>query len=340
MEGRNVEKRTLGRTDIKASAVGFGGIPIQGLTFTEAERVLLHAFDREIDFYDTARGYTDSEEKIGRALGSRRDSIFIATKAMSRDAAGMKGELEASLRNLRTDMIDLYQFHAVGNRQQLERILGPGGAYETLAKAREEGKVRWIGITGHSRDILLTAAGMDAFDTIQLPFNAIETEWADRVLPAAHAAGMGTLGMKPVAGGALANVPPAIRFTLTRGIDISIPGMDAVEQVDENITAGDLAPLSAGELEALSKEKEAWGELFCRRCGYCMPCPSGLNIPFLLLIEGYYNRYGLKDWAVSRMKTQEKKFSDCTECGECLEKCPYSLPIPELMKRAERLLGK
>lgn len=335
-----MEERTLGRTDIKTSVVGFGGIPIQGLSFAEAERVLLHAFESGIGFYDTARGYTDSEDKIGRALESHRDSVYIATKAMSRDAAGMKGELEASLRNLRTGMIDLYQFHAVGNRQQLERILGPGGAYETLAKARDEGKVRWIGITGHARDILLEAAGLGVFDTIQLPFNAIETEWEDKVLPAAHAAGMGTLGMKPVAGGALADVPPAIRFTLTRGIDISIPGMDSVEQVDENITAGDLAPPSPGELEALSKEKEAWGELFCRRCGYCIPCPSGLNIPFLLLIEGYYNRYGLKDWAVSRLDTLEMKYSDCTECGDCLEKCPYNLPIPELMKRAERLLEK
>ena len=335
-----MKKRTLGKTDIKASVVGFGGIPLQGLSPAEAERVLLHAFDSGIDFYDTARGYTDSEEKIGRALAPHRDSIYIATKAMSRDAAGMKGELETSLRNLRTEMIDLYQFHAPGNMQQLERILGPGGAYETLAKARDEGKVRWIGITGHSRDILLHAAGLDMFDTVQLPFNAIETEWENTVLPAAHSAGIGTLGMKPVAGGALADVPAAIRFTLTRGIDISIPGMDTAEQVDENITAGDLAHPSVGELEKLAGEKEAWGELFCRRCGYCMPCPSGLNIPFLLLLEGYYNRYELKDWAISRMETQKMKYSDCTECGECLEKCPYNLPIPELMKRAKRLLEK
>jgi predicted aldo/keto reductase-like oxidoreductase len=333
-----MEKRTLGRTDIKASVVGFGGIPIQGLSFADAERVLLHAFDSGIDFFDTARGYTDSEEKIGMALGSRRDSVYIATKAMSRDAGGMKGELEKSLRDLRTDMIDLYQFHAVGSRVQLERILGPGGALETLEKAREEGKVRWIGITGHSRDILLEAVRTGRFDTVQLPFNAIETEWEDEVLPAAHESGMGTIGMKPVAGGALADVPPAIRFTLTRGIDISIPGMDAVEQVDENISAAALTPLTPAELEGLANEKAAWGELFCRRCGYCMPCPSGLNIPFLLLLEGYYNRYELKDWAISRLKTQEKKFSDCTECGQCLEKCPYSLPVPELMKRAERLL--
>ncbi len=333
-----MEKRRLGGTDITASVVGFGGIPLQRLSFAEAERVLLHAVERGIDFFDTARGYTDSEEKMGRALEKRRDSVYLATKAMSRDAAGMRRELEASLRNLRTEMIDLYQFHAVGSMEQLERILGPGGAYETLSKARDEGSVRWIGITGHSREILLHAAGLGVFDTVQLPFNAIETEWEDEVLPAARSAGMGTIGMKPVAGGALSSAPAGIRFTLTRGIDISIPGMDSPGQVDENVSAGDLVPCSPAELENLAREKEAWGELFCRRCGYCMPCPQGLDIPFLLLLEGYYNRYSLKEWAVSRLATQEKKYSDCTACGDCLAKCPYDLPIPDLMKRAGRLL--
>jgi predicted aldo/keto reductase-like oxidoreductase len=333
-----MKKRTLGGTDINASVVGFGGIPIQGLSFAEAQRVLLHACDSGIDFFDTARGYTDSEEKIGRALGSRRDSIYLASKAMSRDAAGMQGELETSLRNLRTEMIDLYQFHAVGSDEQLERILGTGGAYETLSKARDEGKVRWIGITGHSREILGKAVETGMFDTVQFPLNAIETEWEGELVPLARKGGMGTLGMKPLAGGALADAAAAIRFTLVRGIDVSIPGMAAVEQVDANVKASDLAPPSREELEYLAKEKEAWGELFCRRCGYCMPCPEGLNIPFLLLLEGYYNRYELKDWAVSRLRTQENKYSDCIECGTCLEKCPYSLPVPELMKRAGRLL--
>jgi predicted aldo/keto reductase-like oxidoreductase len=222
--------------------------------------------------------------------------------------------------------------------EQLDRILGPGGAYEALSRAREEGRVRWIGITGHSRPVLLEAAGRGVFDTVQFPLNAIETEWEEDLVPAASNAGMGRLGMKPLAGGALADAPSAIRFSLSRGIDISIPGMDSIEQVDENITAGDLRGPTGDELDALASEKEAWGELFCRRCGYCMPCPSGLNIPFLLLLEGYYNRYELKDWAVSRLATQDKKYSDCTRCGECLEKCPYSLPVPDLMERAGRLL--
>jgi predicted aldo/keto reductase-like oxidoreductase len=330
-----METRKLGRTDLEISVVGFGGIPIQGLPAREAELVLLRALDRGINFFDSARAYTDSEEKMGRALHAHRGRIHLASKALSRGARGMRGELEASLRNLRTDMIDLYQVHSVGSLEELERILAPGGAYEALAKARDEGKVRWIGVTGHSRPVLFKAVETGLFDTVQLPFNPIENEWEEDVLPAARKAGLGTIGMKPVAGGALRNVGASIRFALTRGIDVSIPGMDSVEQVDENASIGEgLRAPTGEELAALQQEKNLWGGKFCRRCAYCLPCPEGLNIPFLLLIEGYYTRYELHDWARERLEALPKTFGDCTACGECLEKCPYDLPIPDLMKEA------
>jgi len=320
---------------MEVSVVGFGGIPIQGLPVSDAERVLLRALDRGINFFDSARAYTDSEEKMGRVLHAHRDRIHLASKALPRNARRMRGELETSLRNLRTGMIDLYQVHSVGSLEELERILAPGGAYEALAQAREEGKVRWIGVTGHSLPVLLEAVRTGLFDTVQLPFNAIESEWEMEVLPAARKAGIGTIGMKPLAGGAIRNVGASIRFSLTRGIDVSIPGMDSVLQVDENAAVGeDLRAPTEEELAALQKEKELWGEKFCRRCAYCMPCPEGLNIPFLLLIEGYYTRYELHDWARERLQALSKTFSDCTACGECLEKCPYDLPIPDLMKDA------
>jgi predicted aldo/keto reductase-like oxidoreductase len=330
-------KRTLGTTDMDVSAVGFGGIPIQGVSFEEAERILKKAFERGITFFDSARAYTDSEEKIGRALASVRDRIYLSTKALSRTAPKLADEIETSLRSLRTDRIDLYQIHSVGSLAELDRVLSPGGAYEALVEARAAGKVRWIGITGHRRDVMLKAIEAGRFDTVQFPFNPIETEWEDAVIPAAKAAGIGTICMKPFAGGAIHNHALALRFELTRGMDVVIPGMDEIAQVEENAAVGDcIVPPDEADLAALGAERARWGETFCRRCGYCMPCPNGLNIPFLFLIDGYYTRYELRDWALARLAVLEKKFADCEACGECLEKCPYGLPIPEMMKEAAK----
>jgi predicted aldo/keto reductase-like oxidoreductase len=335
-----MEKRVLGGTDMRVSVVGFGGIPIQGIPADKAEQVLLRALERGVNFFDSARAYTDSEDKMGRALAPHRENIYLASKALSRSAAKMRDELEASLRNFRTDRIDLYQVHSVGSLDQLEKILAPGGAYEALAKARDEGKIRYIGITGHSRPVLYKAIHTALFDTVQFPFNPIEDEWEEDVLPSAKEAGMGTIGMKPAAGGAIRRVGASIRFTLSRGIDVSIPGMDSADQVDENTAVGErFAPPTGEELEALREEKELWAGKFCRRCAYCMPCPEGLNIPFLLLIEAYYTRYDLHDWALERLGALGKTFSDCTSCGECIDKCPYGLPIPEMMSEAaERII--
>lgn len=330
-----MEMRTLGRTGLTVSAIGFGGIPIQGLTPLEAGRVLNAALDAGINFIDTARGYTDSEAKIGRALRERRSEYILATKALSRDADGMARELAESLRNLQTDHIDLYQLHAVGSAKQLEQVLGPGGAYETLARARDAGQVRFIGVTGHSRDVLKQAVETGAFDTVQHPFNPIEREWSEDVIPAAKARNVGLIAMKPVAGGALANVAAALRFELTAGMDVVIPGMQSIEEVKANAAAGiELRPPTEAELAALQEEAEHWGTRFCRRCGYCMPCPNGLNIPMLLLLQAYEERYDLKDWAAERLAGLEKHYDDCISCGTCLERCPYELPIPELLQRS------
>ncbi len=334
-----MRRTTLGKTGLEVSVVGFGGIPIQGISFTEAEKVLLRSVDRGINFFDSARGYTDSEEKMGRALIRHRDEIILASKSLSRSAEGITAELETSLHNMRTRHIDIYQIHSVGSRDQLDAVLSPGGAYEALDKARQDGKIRWIGITGHFRPVLVEAVRTGLFDTVQMPYNPIETEWETDLIPEARKLDVGTIGMKPLAGGALTNAGASIRFALSRGIDVSIPGMDSVEQVDENAAAGAApAALTDVELAELLEEKEVWGGTFCRRCGYCMPCPEGLNIPFLLLIEAYYTRYGLKDWANKRLATLEKRYEDCTGCEECLDRCPYNLPIPDLMKRARGIV--
>jgi hypothetical protein len=330
-------KRRLGKTDMKVSVVGFGGIPIQGVAFAEADRVFKKALDEGINFFDSARAYTDSETKMGRSLEKVRKRIYLSTKALSRTAAGLRDEIETSLRNLRTDYIDLYQLHSIGTLEELDRVFAPDGAYETLVAARKEGKIRWLGVTGHSREVILGAIESGLFDTAQFPFNPIEDEWSEAVIPAARKASVGTICMKPFAGGAIRNHRAALRYELARGMDVVIPGMDAAEQVEENASVGrKLEPPSEGELVDLHAEKVRWGEKFCRRCGYCQPCPNGLNIPFLMLIDGYYTRYELRDWALARLGTLAKKFCDCAACGECLVKCPYHLPIPDMMKDAAK----
>jgi len=330
-----LKRRTLGRTGLDVSVIGFGGIPIQGVDGAEADRIVAAALDVGIDFIDTARGYTDSETKLGRALRGRREGVVLASKSMERTAEGMARDIERSLANLRTDMIDLYQVHNPGDDEQLDTVLGPGGALEALLEARDAGKIRFVGITGHSRSVILRAIETDLFDTVQHPCNPLETAWLDEVNPLARDKGLGTICMKPVAGGAFRNPAPAFRFSLAAGMDVLIPGMDSVEQVVENAKVGE-GPLEPSEedLAKIERVKERWEGAFCRRCGYCMPCPNGLNIPFLFLIEAYYARYDLKGWALERLAGLEKKYADCVGCGECVERCPYDLKIPDMMARA------
>jgi len=330
-----MEKRVLGRTGLEVAVVGFGGIPIQGITDDEAERVIREALDQGIDFVDSARAYTDSEAKLGRALAGLRDRVVLATKSMARDAASMRADLESSLRALRTDRIDLYQLHAVGNDEQLDQVLAPGGAYQALDDARRRGEVRFVGVTGHSRETLAAAVRTGLFDTVQLPFNPLETAWLDEVIPAARERSMGVIGMKPLAGGALADAAAALRFALHEGVDVAIPGMDSVEQVRQNAAvARELRPPDAAERAGFELERRRWEGHFCRRCGYCKPCPNGLDIPFLLLIEAYYTRYGLTRWALERLAGLDKRYADCEGCGECQQRCPYDLPVSELMANA------
>lgn len=330
-----MKTRQLGRTGLEVSVVGFGGIPIQKLSIEEAGEVLSRALDLGITFFDTARGYTDSEYKIGQALADRRDEFVLATKSLVRDANGMTEELALSLANLRTNRIALYQLHAIGSEKQLEQVLGPDGAVEVLAEAQAQGTVGHIGLTTHSREMALAAIETGRFATVQCPFNPIETEWGEDVLPAAEKAGMGTIGMKPIAGGALSQCPvAAIRYELTHGLTVVIPGMDSVAQVEQNAAAGSpLRPPDAEEEATLAEEKERWTGEFCRRCGYCMPCPEGLNIPMLLLLQGYHERYEMTDWALERLEGLEKHYEDCTACSTCTTRCPYELPIPEMMSR-------
>lgn len=321
----------LGHTDLKVKRVGFGGIPIQRLTIAESDRIIQRAVEAGIDFFDTSRIYTDSEEKLGRVLRPHREKVVIASKSYSRDGDGIIRDLDTGLQKLRTDRIDLYQCHNIGSDDELDRILAPGGALEALERARQQGKIRYIGISGHKPWIMQRALEAYDFKTVQFPFNIIESACQQELIPLAKAKNIGTIAMKPVAGGALREVVLNLRFILTSGADVAIPGMDRAEQIPQNLSVlENLHPLDDTELALLYKEKAEWSDNFCRRCEYCMPCPEGLNIPFLHLLDAYYFRYGLQDWAWERLQSLPHAYEDCTNCRRCVEKCPYDLSTPDL----------
>lgn len=315
--------------------MGVGGIPIQRADSEVAKQVIAAALELGVNFLDSARGYTDSEEKFGQALVGVRDRFIVATKSMSRDAAGMRRDLETSLRNFRTDYIDLYQLHNVSTEQDLEQAIGPGGAVEALLEAKQAGLVRQIGVSSHNDQVLLKAVETGVFATIQAPVNAVERQFIP-ALQAARERGMGTIAMKPLAGGSFSRPDLALRQLLAEPLlDVLIPGVDSVAQMQQNAgLANDFQTLTEEEAALLAQEVLALGKGFCRRCEYCLPCPQGIRIPQVFILEGYVTRYNLAEWAQGRYAAMDSDAETCAECGICEGRCPYHLPIRDMLKRA------
>ncbi len=336
-----MEKRILGRTGLEVSTIGFGGIPIQRVDTDMAFKILEKCTERGINFIDTARGYNESEELIGQAIEKiGRDKFYIASKSMRRDREGINEELNTSLNNLKIDCIDLYQFHNVRTMEQLEEIISEDGALNAVKEAKKEGRIKEIGITSHSPQILNKAIDMGEFATIQCPYNPVEQQ-ADELFKKAKENNIGVIVMKPLAGGAIRQASLSLRFILDNpNVSVVIPGMDSMEQVTENTElAINRRSLTSEEEEILFKEADSLGSEFCRRCGYCLPCPEGIDIPTQFLMEGYYSRYNLKEWAQARYNAMEHRAVHCRECGICETRCPYDLPIRKMLKNVVEKLG-
>lgn len=334
-----MKQNRLGRTGLMVSAVGMGGIPVQRVDFTRAAEVTEYAISQGINFFDTARAYTDSEAKLGEVLGRYREKVIIATKTMARDKGGMASDIDVSLQTLKVDYIDLYQLHNVKDDAALTQVLGADGALAALKQAQKVGKIRFIGITGHIPDILVKAVRSGEFDTVQFPFNPIETGAQSELLPLAKELDLGIIAMKPFAGGAIRNKAASLKFILAAGFSIAIPGMEEVAQVEENTLAAGSTQLTKEEEQLLDAEIRTTGERFCRRCEYCQPCRQGIDIPTVFLLDGYWTRYGLQEWAVERYKYLQVKADECIDCGRCEERCPYQLPIREMLKEAAGHFG-
>ena len=324
----------LGRTGLLVSRIGFGGIPIQRLSEDEAIGVVRGCLDLGVDFIDTANGYTTSEERIGKAIVGRRDQIILASKTGARDAAGARAHLELSLRRLQTDYLDIAQLHGVSNPDDWARVIGPGGALETLVAARREGLVRHIGISSHSLATAKLAVESDLFATIQYPFNFIADEAATELLPLAKQHDVGFIAMKPMGGGLIPNGRLAIRYLDQFADVVPDPGIQALSEMRELVAAIDepepLTLADSAEIEAIRRQL---GSRFCHRCEYCQPCPQQISISTVLSIRSFLARFPLERAFDEHTAAGVQKALSCEKCGDCEGRCPYMLPIREMLEQ-------
>lgn len=335
-----MEYRILGKTGLKISRLGLGGIPIQKIDAEGTKKLIGELIKEGVNYIDTARGYTVSEEYLGYALEGVRDKFVLATKSMARTKEAMEKDIDISLKNLRTDYIDLYQIHNP-SAKDLEQVMAPGGALEALLEAKAAGKIGHIGITIHLLDLFKTAVNLPWVETIMFPYNIVETQGEELIAECAKK-NIGFVCMKPLAGGAIDDAPTALRFIVNNpNVTVIIPGMADVAEISQNVSAMlNTEPLSTEEQGKIAKITELLGTNFCRRCNYCAPCTAGINISAVFLFEGYYSRYDLKSWAIDRYTQLNKKASDCIECGVCESRCPYSLPIRQMLKNVAGVMEK
>lgn len=322
----------LGQTGFEVTELGFGGIPIIPLSNEEAIEVVKHCYEVGINFFDTANMYGDSEKKIGQALEPVRDKVYIATKTLARDAAGATEHIELSLKNLRTDYIDLFQLHAVSKPEELETVMAPGGAYEAVQRFINDGQIRHVGFSSHDIATAIKGCRTGMFASIQIPFNFIEHEPAENLFKAAGEENMGIIGMKPLGGGLLDRADLCFKFLRQYPNVIPIPGFSSIEEIDQVIALyeepGNLTDQDQADIDRIRGEL---GKAFCHRCGYCGPCEQGVKITDVLMFRSMAQRID-PPMALFIGKPAMETVENCTDCGECLEKCPYNLPIPELLR--------
>lgn len=322
---------TLGRTGLAVNKNGFGALPIQRISRDEAAHLLQKALDGGIDFFDTARVYSDSEEKLGYALGARRGEFTLATKTMSTTAEGFWDDLHTSLKKLNTDHVDLYQFH---NPAFCPKPGDGTGLYEAAERAREQGKVRFIGLTNHRLAVAREALASGLYDTIQFPFNYLATPEEIELVEGCKARNVGFISMKALSGGLIVNSAAAYAFQTRYDNALPIWGIQRERELDEFLSYIDNPPRLTGQLQAVIDRDR--GELagdFCRGCGYCLPCPAQIDIPTCARMSLLLRRSPAAGYLSPAGQEKMARIDQCVHCNHCADHCPYGLNTPELLRR-------
>lgn len=322
---------TLGSTGITTVQNAFGALPIQRISTEESTKILRRAFEGGMRFFDTARAYSDSEEKMGVALADLRDQILIATKTMAQTPEEFWDQLETSLKNLRTDYIDLYQFHCVN---QVWRPGDGSGMYECMLEAKKQGKIRHIGVTAHKLEVAFDLVESGLYETLQYPFSYLASPREIELVKLCRERNVGFIAMKGLAGGLLSNSRAIMAFMSQFDNVLPIWGIQRESELEEWLSYMDQTPVMDDEIAAFIKKEqdELMGD-FCRGCGYCMPCPSGITINQCARMSLMIRRAPSAGWLSEHWQAEMEKINDCVECGACMKKCPYGLEIPALLRK-------
>ena len=322
---------TLGRTGITAEQNAFGALPIQRVTFEEAGRLLNRALDGGMDFIDTARAYTDSEEKIGRSVSHRRSEFALASKTMAKTPEGFWRDLHTSLKNLNTDHIDIYQFHCV---DQCWRPGDGSGMYECMQEAKEQGKILHIAATAHKIGVAREVVESGLYDTLQFPFSYLSGPQEIELVNLCKEKNVGYIAMKALSGGLITNSAAAYAFIAQFDNVLPIWGVQRESELEEFLSYMDNPPALTDEMRALiAHDKEELSGDFCRGCGYCMPCPAGIEINNCARMIQMIRRSPSAHWLEPEAQAKMEKIAGCLHCNKCMQHCPYGLHIPELLAK-------
>lgn len=322
---------TLGKTGITTNKNGFGALPVQRISDAEAVRLLRKAYEAGVTFFDTARFYTDSEHKLGLAFAGMREKVFLASKTAAVTPAAFWADLETTLSNLQTDYLDLYQFH---NPSFCPKPGDESGVYECMLEAKAQGKIRHIGITNHRLHVANEAVESGLYETLQFPFCYLASKEDLALQQKCEAAGMGFIAMKALSGGLITNSAAAYAFEAQFENVLPIWGVQRENELDEFLSYIKNPPEMTEELrKVIEQDRETLIGEFCRGCGYCMPCPAGIEINNCARMSLMIRRAPSEAQLTPEMQKKMMQIENCLHCGRCKSKCPYHLDTPALLEK-------